>query len=201
MAAAVSLLATVQFAGRAEVPFETDSAMVASVVGKVEAGLPTGDYLVRWFDPVGLGAVPFGLLLELARNGYGVGVDPQYAAAALPQRVLPEDRADGIVYVVLGPRAGEVRALPGWQEIAFADPRSDADVARSQELVEFLRARLVEVGRPELVDDLDSQYGRAGLLFVQPALPVDVADAVSELVALRLPVTVFLGPPGTPGLP
>jgi hypothetical protein len=194
----VTAVATVQFTSRVELTGRPDSELVGAVVDEVEAGLePDGSYLVRWFDPVGLGAVPFGLVLELARRGFSTGVDPQFAAAALPQRVLPEAEADGVLYVVLGAKIEDVASSPGVTRIGAADLRTPSEIARSEDLTAFLRARFAELGRPELVDRLDAQYGRAGLLFVQPPLPLDAADAVSELVALRLPVAVFLAPPGT----
>lgn len=194
----VSAIGAVQFHDRVELTGRPDSELVGAVVDQVEQGLePGGRYLVRWFDPVGLGAVPFGLVLELARRGFSTGVDEQFAAAALPERVLPEDEADGVLYVVLGSTIDAVRAEGGVTELGAADLRSPAEIERSAELTEVLRSRFAEIGRPELFDRLDSQYGRAGLLFVQPPLPADVADAVSELVALRLPVAVFLAPPGT----
>ncbi len=198
MAVLVAAVATVQFGARVELTGEPDSELVGAVIDQVETGLePGGRYLVRWFDPVGLGAVPFGLVLELGRRGFSPGVDQQFAAAALPHRVLPEAEADGVLYVVLGGKIDEVAATPGVTEIAAADLRTTAEITRSDELAAFLVTRFAEIGRPELVERLDSQYGRAGLLFVQPALPLDVADAVSELVALRLPVAVFLVAPGT----
>lgn len=198
VAVVITAVASVQFDRRVDLSGRPDSELVGAVVDQVQAGLrPGGHYLVRWYDPVGLGAVPFGLVLELARRGFSTGVDQQFSAAALPQRVLPEAKADGVLYVVLGGKIDEVAATPGVQEIGTADLRTAAEVARSDELTAFLVRRFAEIGRGELADRLDAQYGRAGLLFVQPPLPLDVADAVSELVALRLPVAVFLAPPGT----
>ena len=39
-------------------------------------------YLVRWDDPVYLGGLGFGVLLDLERRGYDVGVEPEYATGA-----------------------------------------------------------------------------------------------------------------------
>ena len=173
-------------------------ALVGALVGPTASHLqPHGRYLVRWWDPVGLGATPFGLVLELERRGFTTGVDQQYSAAALPERVMKEDSADGVLYVVLGSKIDEVRGTPGVTEVATADLRTDAERARYDELHAFLVRRFTELGRADLAAQLDSQAGSAGLLFIQPPLPRDVADAVSELVSLRLPASVFLVPPGT----
>ncbi len=192
-------VAAAQFEARAHLSGAPDSALVGALVGPTASHLqPHGRYLVRWWDPVGLGATPFGLVLELERRGFTTGVDEQYSAAALPQRVMEEGSADGVLYVVLGAKIDEVRATPGVTEVAHADLRTDAERARYAELHAQLVRRFTELGRPDLATQLDSQAGSAGLLFIQPPLPRDVADAVSELVSLRLPASVFLVPPGTP---
>lgn len=195
----VTAVSVVQFAQRAELTGEADSRLVGALHRDVEASLArSGRYLVRWHDPVGLGAVPFGLVLQLERDGYRPGVDQEFTAAALPHRVLPEDEADGLLWVVLGRRIDDFRGDPAYTEIAGADLRSDAERARYDELSDFLVRRFTEIGRPELAGALDAQYGTAGLLFIMPPLPPDVAAAVSELVSLRLPAAVFVAAPGTP---
>jgi hypothetical protein len=192
-------IAAAQFGARAQLSGAPDSALVGALAGPTAAALqPHGRYLVRWWDPVGLGATPFGLVLELERRGFTTGVDQQYSAAALPQRVMREDTADGVLYVVLGSKIDEVRGTPGVKEVASADLRTDAERARYDDLHAYLVRRFTELGRADLAAQLDSQAGSAGLLFIQPPLPRDVADAVSELVSLRLPAAVFLVPPGTP---
>ncbi len=157
---------------------------------------------MRFLDPVALGAVPFGLGLELTRRGFSIGFDEPFAAAALPQRILAEPDADGVLYVVIGAKIAEVRTLPAVSEIGSFDVRSPAEVTRSDELFAFLEQRFVEIGRPELTERLTTQYGYAALLFSLPPLPNDILAAVSELVELRQPVSVFLAAPGTevPGI-
>jgi hypothetical protein len=168
-------------------------------VGGVDAALVDGDrYLLRWWDPAGLGGPGFGLQLELERRGHEVGVDGQFAAASLPHRVLPEDRADGVLYLVVGGRLDEVRATPGLRELAWFDPRTPAERIRSDELRAFLERRLAEIGRPDLVEALDAQYGQARLIFADPPLPADIFAAAEEFVDLRQPGAVFLAAPGTP---
>jgi hypothetical protein len=199
---AVTVVASAQFASRARHAGEDDSRLVGALHRSVEDALDRGGrYLVRWHDPVGLGAVPFGLVLELERDGYQPGVDPAFAAAALPHRVLPEADADGLVWVVLGSRIEDFRADPAFTEVAFADLRTDRERARYDELYAFLARRFSEIGRSDLIGALDAQYGTAGLLFIEPPLPPDIAEAVSELVGLRLAAAVFIAPPSTPEPP
>ena len=87
VAAVALVVASVQFVDRAGPTGAIDSRIVAGLTPQVEAQLDRQTpYLVRWSDPSTLGATGIGLVLELERRGYHVGVDPQFAAAALPHR-------------------------------------------------------------------------------------------------------------------
>ncbi len=195
----VVAVATVQFADRALVTGFEDSQVVGALVDDVEQGIdPEGRTLVRWWDPVVLGATGFGLVLELERRGVSAGVDQQFAAGALPHRVMPEETAAQVLYVVLGDAAIErAREIEGLTELAYDDLRTDAERTRSAELRELLEQRLVELGREDLVAAIDQQYGQARLLFGVPPLPDDVLAIVSEYVDLRQPAAVFVAEPGT----
>lgn len=193
-----TVMGAVQFGQRAHFTGAQDSAMVGALTPEVEAAIGRRErYLLRWHDPVGLGATPFGLLLELERQGFSVGVDQSFAAAALPHRVLAESSANGLLWVVLGARIEQFRGAAGFSEIASVDLRTAVQRGRYADLSEFLMQRFAEIGQRSLFDRIDAQYGAAGLLFIQPPLPDDIAQAVSELVALRVPAAVFLAPPGT----
>ena len=81
---------------------------------------------MRWTDPTALGATGFGTVLELARQGFHVGVDRPQRAGALPFRVLDEADADGVLYVVIGQDVDRWRARTDAVELASAEPRSPA---------------------------------------------------------------------------
>lgn len=195
---AVTAVATVQFGARAEIAGSGDGRLVGGLVDDVEDALSDdARYLLRWWDPAGLGGPGFGLQMELERRGMSIGVDEQFAAASLPHRVLAEDDATAVLYLVIGPQIDQVRGTPGLQEIAEFDPRSPEQQARSEELRALLVEGLVAAGRPELVDALDAQYGQARLIFADPPLPPEIAELAGEFVGLRQPGVVFLAPPGT----
>jgi uncharacterized membrane protein len=198
-AVAVTAVATVQFGARAEIAGSGDGRLVGGLVDDVEAALSDdARYLLRWWDPAGLGGPGFGLQMELERRGLSIGVDEQFAAASLPHRVLAEADATAVLYLVIGPQIDEVRGTPGLQEIAEFDPRTADQKARSEQLRGLLVEGLVAAGRPELVEALDAQYGQARLIFADPPLPPDIAELAGEFVGLRQPGVVFLAPPGTP---
>jgi hypothetical protein len=197
--AAFTVVASMQFGARAEIAGSGDGRLVAGLVDEVEDALSDdARYLLRWWDPAGLGGPGFGLQMELERRGKTVGVDEQFAAASLPHRVLAEADATAVLYLVIGPQIDEVRGSPGLQEVAAFDPRSPEQQARSEELRVLLVEGLNAAGRPELVDALDAQYGQARLIFADPPLPDDIAELAGEFVGLRQPGVVFLAPPGTP---
>jgi hypothetical protein len=192
-----------QFAARAGPTGAVDSRIVdalsAEVTGDLEAG---GRHLVRWWDPVVLGATGIGMVLELERQGFTVGVDRQFAAAALPHRVMPEETADDVLYVVSGESAiGRARTLPGLEELGAYDVRSASERARSVELRAAIEDGLVRAGQADRVPVLDASYGLAQLQFGSPPVPPAIRDELEEYIALRQPTAVFRTAPGTPVVP
>ena len=176
--------APVQFADRAGPTGAIDS----RIVGGLDAAgrrrqLDPADAVRRALvgPHASLGATGIGLLLELERRGYDVGVDRPFAAAALPHRVLPEEQAGGVLYVVAGsPRSSGRRTLPDVTELASFDVRSPAQQARSDELRARARAALAAAGHADRIALLDAAYGQAQLLFANPPLPSDQAATCSR---------------------
>ena len=119
-------------------------------------------YLIRWNDPATLGGVPFGVLLDLEKHGFHVGVDAASAAGALPHRVLPEASANQVLWVVLGETNIDLmRARADATELGYFDQRTPDEVTRSDALREHLIDRLIELDLACLVPKIDEQYGLA----------------------------------------
>ena len=199
----VTLLATAQFATRAEPTGAIDSRIVGGLVPEIVDDLDRSErYLLRWWDPTVLGATGFGTLLELERRGYTVGVDVQFAAAALPHRVQPEDTASAVLYLVLGEVSIErARETPGLVELGSFEPRDTVGRERSAELRREIERRLTEGGQGDRIGLLDAYYGQAQLLFNEPAPPPGVLELLGEYIDLRQPAVMFRAQPGTPVLP
>jgi hypothetical protein len=180
----------------AEVSGERYSDTVAGLIDPTEEALSPDDaYLVRWVDPAALGGVGFGMVLELERRGFDVGVDERFSAAAEPHRVRDEADADAVVWVVSGQAAiDEALARPGARLVAAVDPRSEEEVRRHDELVARASDRLDEVGKPELADQLRAD-GNLFAILLSGDLPDDVVADITELVDLFLPTAVVVAPP------
>lgn len=187
----------------AEIPARRDSRLVGGVTPTVaDALVPAERYLVRWHDPMSLGGVGYGVLLELERRGYTVGVDPWGSAAALPHRVMPEQTAGAVLWVVTGAKPiADFQARPDAIELGWFDQRTPAEQERSAQLRAQLEARLAEVGRPELIPTIDTQYGIAPLVIGDVGVPQDVKDLAGAYDDLREPIAVFVVPPFSPLYP
>jgi len=161
-----------------EVPAARNSAITGGLTQMIERDLGTdGSYLVRWYDPATLSGVPFGVILELERDGYHVGVDSLSSAAALPHRVMFAEDATQVLWVVAGERAlADFRANPHATEVGYFDQRTPAEQARSTEVRAQLEQRLTELGLECVIPTLDNQYGLAPLVIGGIDVPGDVRD-------------------------
>jgi hypothetical protein len=120
----------------------------------------------------------------------------------LPYRVMPEQTADAVLWIVVGDASIEkFRQRGDAEELGYYDPRTPEQKARSDaDRAEIIR-RLTELGRQDLIDRMDQQFGNAALIAAAPQLPADVNARVSEYTDLRLPAAVFQVPPGAPLFP
>ena len=148
---------------------------------------------MRWDDPVYLGGLGFGVLLDLERRGYDVGVDPEYATGAEPHRVFCPGEYDAVLTVATSPsRVADWRARPGVREVAAADPRTPEERAASDRDRAILAAYLDEQGKPSEQADVDAAL--TGFV-LSTKLPRSVNDAAGRLIATSVPSAVFVTDP------
>ncbi|MEP7203422.1 MAG: hypothetical protein ABI894_12480 [Ilumatobacteraceae bacterium] len=196
IAAISSGVATVNAVGY-ENPGQRNSRIVGGIDAIIRPELDTGErYLIRWNDPATLGGVPFGMLLDLEKHGFHVGVDAASAAGALPHRVVTEASANQVLWVVLGNANIErMRARPDATEFGYFDQRSREEINRSDALRQRLIDRLTELDLSCLVPKIDEQYGLASFFLGSLAIPHDVAVIAADYNDYGLPVAVFALPP------
>ncbi len=147
-------------------------------------------YLVEWDDPVALGGIGFGVLLDLERNGFDVGALPNFSAAAEPHRVRTEAQADAVLHIATGPAdIARWRATPGARELAAVDIRTPAEVARARRAHDRLLAGLRRIGRTGDLQQADK--GPLFPLFLDESLPQDLRDLVAEQIEYFPGTAVF----------
>ena len=163
---------------------------------------PDTPYLLRWWDPAVLGATGFGMVLELERQGYQVGVDGQFAAAALPHRVQPEETAGAVLYVVLGDGPiARARQVPGIEELGAYDVRTPAQRERSDELPRRSSRGWSRPARPTGCPCSTRSTGSPSCSSGPSRCRPRSTTQLDEYVALRQPAALFRAAPGTPVLP
>ncbi len=198
--ASLSLAATVS-AWSVDPPYESDSRSVGALSAQVTDKLSQDtSYLLRWHDPAGLGGIGFGLMLELERHGFSVGTDSWTRFAVGQHRVVAPEQADAVLYIVVGePSIEEFAARSDDELLASFDPRSAANKARSDAARAQIDKGLAELGRSDLLEQIDNQFGNAALIAAGSELPEALNKAISIYTDLRLPVALFQVPPDAPG--
>jgi hypothetical protein len=162
--------------------------------GTVPGG-PDGTLLVSWSDPVSLGGPGFSLVLELERRGYDVGTTEDHRLSVRDHRVVTADEADAEIHVAFGVGAVDVaRTHPGAREIAFVDPRSDAEREQYMALRDQVIADLEAGGLDEAVPDVDQNMIA---LASRGDLPSSVAAPLYTMGRMPQPMAVLTWEPGS----
>lgn len=198
--AAVLLVWTALFtadATDAEVPVASQSRQLGRLAPDTIAALDTGEapgggqdgrYLVTWTDPVAIGATGFGLLLELEREGFDVGVPEFHATGAVPHRVLELEDATGEVHLSVGSDRELWRADPAAVEVATAE-KTDAELARYAEIRARIVDGLTEAGLEDLIDGIDDALMAVA---IDPRLSPELQGLFEDLAEVGQPASVFV---------
>lgn len=177
-------------------PEQGQGQAVHDVLPDLRAALPRdARYVVFWQESVVPGSQGYAVLNELERHGYDVGVHETWRVPATSHRVFPLGAYDSEVHVVSG---GWIERWPAQHpeatRLLIHDPRDDTARARFDELDQRVAARLTELGRSDLLETVDTNLFGASL---DPDLPRDVVDALSEMLLIGEPLAIFLAPPGS----
>ena len=184
----------------AEPPAANQSRMLAGLAPDVVGALASdtagtggreGRYLVTWTDPVAIGASGFGLLLELERQGFDVGVPEFHGRGAVEHRVLDPADATAEVHLSVGEDVALWEDQPGAVRVAQVDIRTDEDRAHYAELREGVIADLEAMGRDDLVPFVD---GTMMAIAIDPGVGADLRERVAEMADIGQPAAVFVQP-------
>ncbi len=205
-AALVAVCSTVSFmwdAVNANPPEDHLSETLSDVVGPtadaIEAGVGdadgrTGRYVVTWSDAAYFGSQGYGLVNELERRGFNVGVPFTWRVPVTPQRVIASVDATAEIHLATGLYIEQWRAMPGVEQVAFVDPRSPTELKRYTELRDQVIGDLRRVGLDDLVGTLDTNLFGVQL---DPRVSTDIQRAVDQMLLLGQPTAVFIAAPGT----
>jgi len=185
----------------ADLPYASDSRLVENIGRQLDrrlAGREDERFLWRWHDPASLGGTGFGMVLEAEKRGLTLRVDDWAKATVRPYRSFDESEADGVLWWVVGERNIEYFATrEDAVMLAEFDPRTPDERIESDALRVAIESRMIELGHPEWIELLDSQYGHTQVIYNVDS-PIDLQRLVIRYNDLRLPGAVFEVPVGAP---
>lgn len=152
-------------------------------------------YVVTWNDAHYIGSQGYGLVNELERRGWTVGVPDTWRIPVTRQRVIPDDRATRELRFASGRYLADLRSSgePGVTLLARFDPRSPAGrvqyAADRRALIASLQAR----GLDDRVEQVDETLFTVSL---EPTLTAREKVLVARMLRLGQPVGVLLVPIG-----
>ena len=153
-----------------------------------------GTYVVTWNDARYFGSQGYGLVNELERRGFDVGVPFTWRVPVTPQRVVTDGEADAEIRLATGFYVDQVADAPGAELVVEYDPRDADDLAEARALESELTDSLRELGLDDLVPLIESNLFGVQL---DPRVPVELQEIVDRLLELGTPTAVFLVPVGT----
>ncbi len=146
---------------------------------------------MRWADPVTIGSQGIGLVNELDRAGFDVGVDESFGVGATRHRVLDTSDATALVQLATG------SAIPAWEarddvtRLAYVDRRTDAQRAEFDRLEASVGDRLRAAARDDLATEWEANLFTASL---DPDVPEEIRDDMIRVLDLGVPAAIYLAP-------
>lgn len=193
--AVIASLVLVRTAVGLDPPAPQLSAALASVVPAAADVLDRDDrYLVTWDDGFYIGSQGYGVVNDLERRGFDVGVPNTWRVPVTRHRVYEIDEVDAELKLAVGMFVDRWRAVPAAREIAFDDPRSDAQRAEYERVHDEVAAALEDDGLDDIVPLLDGNLFGASL---DPRIDDDEREGMERMLELGSPVAIFVVPPGT----
>lgn len=178
----------------------SETSRLARLVGPVAEALAGGTgaaagsdatYQVAWRDATHGGSVGIGMVNELIRLGFDVGVEERDRVQVGSHRVLDAAAADARVVYASGGWIEEVAAMDGAVLVARDDPRTAAERAEFEEARDAAVAALRRTGRPELVERLDRDLFDVAL---NAGIDPEVAVLTGRMLDIGVPAAVFVLP-------
>jgi hypothetical protein len=154
---------------------------------------PDGRYVVVWSDASHFGSQGYGLLSELERAGFEAEAPPPWHVSVTNHRVVEPADADAVVHLATGQYIDQLRAVPEALEVAYADPRSPAEIAEFTRLRADVLTELRGDGLDELVPVVDGNLFGA---MTDERVSEVARRRMASMLDLGEPTAVFIAPPG-----
>lgn len=151
-----------------------------------------GRYLVGFDDALHIGSQAYGLVTELERVGFDVGMDPAFGVAITHHRTIRPEEATARIELVTGVYLDAWRAIPGSIEAAAVDLRSPAELDELARLRPEVEDGLQREGLAELLPFLDTNLFRAAI-DQRASEPLRVK--MDRMLKIGLPTSIFITPP------
>ena len=177
--------------GQASVGQQLGRLMPDTARGLDGRGGREGRWLVTWSDVAHLGSQGYGLVNELERRGFDVGVIEYHRWNFLQHRYLPSSAADGRVHLATGEEVARWEAVPGAVRLALDDPRTADEQERFDELRAQLAGEFAAAGWDDLVEGLDLDLWSTGS---DPRISGFQALLIGEMRELGVPAAVYVVP-------
>jgi hypothetical protein len=170
-----------------------DETVAALETGDVRGGGTDGRYLVRWEDPVTIGAQGIGLVNELERAGFDAGVEEGHRVGGTRHRAMTPSEATAVLVLAVGEKIEAWDARPDDEAtpVAHVDRRSAADREEAAGLEVAVDEALAAAGHPKA----DVWRGEVFTTSIDPSVPAPIRDDLLRYLELGAPVTVFVVDP------
>jgi hypothetical protein len=153
-----------------------------------------GTYSVTWSDALAIGSQAYGLVDELERAGFHVGVPYRSRAPVTNHRVVDPATATAVVHWAAGPSIEQWRNFPGSVQVAYVEPRTPAQQAEYAQLRADVITDLRRLHLDDIVPIVDANLFGAG---IDPRVPKHDQDLMGRMATLGIPAAIFVAPPGT----
>lgn len=153
----------------------------------------SGRYLVTWDDATNGGSEGLGLVNELVRHGYDVGVEARDAVRVPSYRARSPHSVTARIVFASGGWIDRWTAEPGARMVAMDDPRSTTERQKYARARAKVIAALVDSGRADLVPRVDTDlFGIA----LNEGVSKAVGLLLGRMLAIGVPAAVLIVPGG-----
>jgi len=150
-----------------------------------------GRYLVTFSDAMYFGSQSYGLVSELERAGFDVGMSDVLHVPVTDHRVIGPDEASAAVVFATGQNIAQWRRVPGALEVAYAEPRPAARAEFSE-----LRTAVIDDLRSDGLEDLVPLVdGNLFAVSIDERISDFASGSTARMLELGEPTAVLIAPP------